>query len=567
MRKRNLFLVLAFSAVLALALAGCGGKTDTGADTGTDANTPAKGGTMSYYIGEPAYIDPYNCQETEGMQVVQALFDSLTTTDDLDPTKLLPAAAESWEPNEDATVWTFKLNPNGTYSDGTQVKAGDFVFAWNRIVNPETKNTLTGEADPSVIAYHLGFIKGYDDVQAGKAKEMSGLKAIDDLTLEVSLAQPFADFAYVASHPSLGPTPQALVEGGVDVNGEKVAYGDMPVGNGPFKMAEPWAHDQYIKVVRNDNFKTGDAPFVDGVDFRIFKDPETAYTEFEAGNLDFTQIGEGRIKDAEAKYGTSKDGYTVNPGEQSLLGAETSVYYLIINNSDKVLKDPNVRKAISLAINRQAICDIVFEGTREPADGILPPGIAGYEAGAWADSKYDIEAAKKALADAGFAEGKGLPKIRLAFNSDGGHEKIMELIQADLKAIGIETEFESADFPTYLKQLDEGKHQLGRLGWVADYPIAYNFLYPLFDSKSGDNKALYKNAEVDKAIKDGEMITDDAERIAKFSEINKMIGVDNPVAPVMFYKHHHVGSDRLNNFIFSPMYLANFSKVWITPGK
>lgn len=568
MSKRNLFLILVISAVLALALVGCSGKTDnTGTDTGTDANAPVKGGTMSYYIGEPAYLDPYNCQETEGMQVVQTLFDSLTTTDDLDSTKLLAAAAESWAPNADATVWTFKLNPNGTYSDGTPVKAEDFVYAWNRIANPATKNTLTGEADPSIIAYHLGFIKGFDDVQGGKATEMSGLKAVDDLTLEVTLTQSFADFAYVVSHPSLCPTPKALVEGGVDVDGKKVAYGDMPVGNGPFKMAEPWAHDQYVKVARNDNYKTGDVPYLDGVDFKIFKDPETAYTEFEAGNLDFTQIGEGKIKAAEAAYGTSKDGYTVNPGTQALLGAETSVYYLIINNKDKIFAKPEVRKAVSLAINRQAICDIVFEGTREPADGIVPPGIAGYEAGAWADSKYDVEAAKAALAAAGYADGKGLPTIKLSFNSGGGHEKIMELVQSDLKKLGINTKFDSADFPVYLKGLDAGKHQLARLGWVADYPIAYNFLYPLFNSKSGDNKAYYANKAVDAAINDAEMITDDAARIAKFQEISKTIGADNPVAPIMFYKHHHVGSDRLNNFIFNPMYLGNFSKVWITPGK
>lgn len=566
MRKRNLFLVIALAVVLALALVGCG-KQATDTPKGEEPTGAVKGGTMSYYIGEPAYIDPWNTQETEGMQVVQAIFDSLTDVDPLDASKPIPAAAASWEPNADATVWTFKLNPDGKFSDGTPVTAGDFVFAWNRLVNPNTKNTLTGEADPSVIAYHLGFIKGFGDVQDGKATEMEGLKAIDDTTLEVTLSEPFADFDYVVMHPSLAPTPKAAVEGGVDVNGTKVAYGDMPIGNGPFKMAEPWKHDQFIKVVRNDNYATGDQPYIDGIDFKIFKDPETAYTEFEAGTLDFTQIGEGKIKDAIAKYGEAENGYTVNPGKQALLGAESSVYYLIMNNEFEILKDENVRKAISLGINRQAICDIVFEGTREPADGIVPPGIAGYEKGAWVDSKYDVEAAKKALADAGYADGKGLPKLVLSFNSGGGHEKIMELIQADLKVLGIETEFASADFPIYLKGLDEGTHQLARLGWVADYPIAYNFLYPLFNSESGDNKALYKNKSVDEAIVAAEKITDTTARNAEFLKINKTIGSTNPVAPVMFYKHHHIGSDRLNDFTYSSMNLADFTKVWITPGK
>ncbi len=559
------WLAAALVAGLLASVAGIGGCAPKAEEPEAPAaNEPVKGGTMSFYIGEPAYIDPYNCQETEGMQVTQAMFDSLTNFDPEDPTKVIGAAAESWEPNADATVWTFKLDPNGKFSDGTPVTAQDFVYAWNRIANPETINTATGKADPSVISYHLGFVAGFDEVASGKAEEMSGLKAIDDLTLEVTLSQPFADFEYVVAHPSLAPVPKALVEGGVPTgSGETtVPYGEMPVGNGPFKMAEPWKHNQYIKVVRNDNYM-GDAPYLDGVEFRIFKDPETAYTEFEAGNLDFTQIGEGKINDAIAKYGESDDGYTVAEGKQVLLGPELSTYYLIMNNEDKILKNKDLRKAITLAINRQAICDTVFEGTRQPADSILPPGMAGYKAGAWADSKYDVEAAKAALEAAGYPGGKGLPTLKLAFNSGGGHEKIMELVQADLKAIGINTEFESADFPVYLKQLDEGKHQLARLGWVADYPIAYNFLYALFDSKSTDNKALYKNPAVDDAIKAAEKMTDSAARAEEFAKIDATIGADNPVAPLMFYKHHHVGSAKLRDFKFNALYFGNFEKAWI----
>jgi len=559
--RKLLAALLAASLLATVALGGCAPQA-TEPET-PEASGPTAGGMMSFYIGEPAYIDPYNAQETEGMQVTQSIFDSLTTFADLDPTQVLPAAAESWESNADATVWTFKLNPNGKFADGTPVTAKDFIYAWNRIANPETLNTATGKPDPSIISYHLGFIQGFDDVSSGKATEMSGLKAIDDTTLEVTLSQSFADFEYVVAHPSLAPVPQALVEKGVEFNGETVAYGEMPVGNGPFKMSEPWSHNQFIKVERNDNY-VGEAALLDGVEFRIFKDPETAYTEFEAGNLDFTQIGEGKIQDAVAKYGESADGYTVSPGKQVLLGAESSTYYLILNNENEFLKNKDLRRAISLAVNRQAICDTVFEGTREPADSILPPGIAGYKPGAWPDSKYDMEAAKQALVDAGFPAGEGLPTFKLSFNSGGGHEKIMELVQSDLTAIGIKTEFESADFPVYLKQLDEGNHEIARLGWVADYPIAYNFHYALFDSNSGDNKALYKNPAVDAAIAEGQTITDSAARIAKYEEIDATIGADVPLAPLMFYKHHHVGSDRINDFVFTPLYFGSFEKAWIS---
>ena len=357
------------------AVAGCAPKaTTTGGSTTTG---PVKGGTMSYYIGDPAAIDPYNAQETEGVTVVHQIFTSLTTFDAIDASKLVPAAADSWKANADATVWTFKLNPNDKFSDGTPVKASDFVYAWNRIANPNTLNTATKKVDPSQVSYHLMPVKGYAEVAAGKATEMSGLKAIDDLTLEVTLSKPFGDFEYVVAHPALAPVEKALVEGGVDYNGTKVAFGDMPIGNGPFKMAKPWQHGQLVSVVRNDAFY-GKKPMIDGIDFKTFKDPDTAYLEFQSGNLDFAQISLGKIKDAQAKYGTSPDGYSSNPGAQVMLGAENSIYYLVVNNKDKAMANLEFRKAISLAINRQAICDALFEGTRAPADNIVPPGIAGY---------------------------------------------------------------------------------------------------------------------------------------------------------------------------------------------
>jgi oligopeptide transport system substrate-binding protein len=553
--------VLAACALVIGALAGCAPKTG-GTGTGT-SNVPVKGGTMSYYIGDPAAIDPYNAQETEGVQVVHQLFASLTSFDPIDPTKLVPAAAASWSANADATVWTFKLDPNDKFSDGNVVKASDFVYAWNRIANPNTLNTATKKVDPSQISYHLAPIKGYDLVSTGKANEMSGLKAIDDLTLEVTLAKPFGDFEYVVGHPALAPVEKALVEGGVDYKGTKVAFGDMPIGNGPFKMAAPWVHGQYINVVRNDAY-SGTKPLLDGVNFKTYKDPDTAYLDFQAGNLDFAQISLGKIKDAQTKYGTSVDGYTSNPGTQVELGAENSTYYLVVNNKDKALGLP-LRKAISLGINRQAICDALFEGTRGPADNIVPPGIAGYQPGVWALSKYDTAAAQQALTDAGFPGGKGAPEISLTYNADGGHQKIMELVQSDLTKLGLKVKLAPlTDFPTYLKALGAGKFMIGRLGWVADYPIMDNFLNPIFNSTSTDNYSKFADPAVDKAIAAARTVTDTAARIKAYQAIDVTVGEQLPIIPLMFYKHHHVTSARVHDFVFSSMYLADFTKTWLS---
>ena len=167
--KKSVAILLAVVLVVALAMAaGCTPTTTTPTDSGeTTTDKGVKGGTLSFYVGEPAYIDPYNTQESEGTQVEQAVFDSLTEVDPLDPTKVLPAAAETWTVNADATVWTFKLNPDDKFHDGTPVTANDFVYAFNRIANPQTLNTATAKSDPSIISYHLAVIKGFDEVEAG----------------------------------------------------------------------------------------------------------------------------------------------------------------------------------------------------------------------------------------------------------------------------------------------------------------------------------------------------------------------------------------------------------------
>ena len=548
-----------------LGLSACG--QDEAEKPATPAeDQPVSGGEMIFgEMVEPAYIDPYNGQETSGIQVIQAIFDSLTKFDPKTQ-ELLPSAAASWEPNADATVWTFKLEPDAKFHNGDPVTAQDFVYAWNRICNPKVVNTITGKEDPSYISYHLASVKGYDEMQEGTATELSGLKAIDDTTLEVTMAYPFADFEFVVAHPSLGPVQKDAVENGVEYEGKKVAFGDMPIGNGPFKMAEPWKHNEYIRVERNDDY-WGDKPYLDSVYYKIFKDTNTEYMEFEAGNLDFSIIGDGQIAQATAKYGEAPDGYTPEPGKQCVLGAEAGIYYININNNDPAMKDPNLRKAVSLAIDRQAISDTVFDGTRVPADNFLVPGIAGYEEGAWADSKYDVAAAKQALADAGFPDGKGAPEIKLWYNADGGHQPVMEIVQANLKDIGVTAVLSpTADFATYLKELDAGKCQIGRLGWIADYPIADNFLYSMFYSTSGENKSFYVNTDVDKAIDEARGITDTEERIAAYQEINKTIASTNPVAPVMFYRHHHVGSDRINDFSYDAFGYGSFDKAWLTNG-
>ena len=210
------------------------------------------------------------------------------------------------------------------------------------------------------------------------------------------------------------------------------------------------------------------------------------------------------------------------------------------------------------------MCDTVYEGIRKPATSIVPMGMQGYEDNAWADSHYDVEAAKAALAAAGYPDGAGLPAIKLAFNCGAGHEDVMALVQADLKAIGINVEFDTSDAPTFWSKLGAGEYEIGRCGWIADYPIIDNFTYPLFNSKSGDNYSKYANPAVDAAIDKARTIVDVDERIKAYQDIVKIIGADNPVVPLDTYAHHNVASDRVNNLTYSSQGLTDFVSCWIT---
>lgn len=558
---RRAFVTGAVATGAMVALSGCGKKSDSGsAGTSEKSDAPAGekgadgavgGGSLKFYINNPASIDPFNAQETEGMQVVHALYDTLTAYD-FQNEKLVPLACESYESNDSADTFTFHLKKGAKFHNGDPVTAKDFKFAWERICNPKTAEK------PSVISYHLGAVKGYQDMLDGKAEALEGVQCPDDNTLVVSLSEPFADFPFVVTHPALSPVPS----GGAASDFQ--AFFTAPVGNGPFMMDGQWVDGQYIKVKRFDDYY-GEKPKVDGVDFMIFKDPKTAFTEFEAGNLDFANIPTGRIGATQEKFGVSEDGYTANPGKQCFNGAETSTYYLAMNCKDQKFSNKDFRIAVSYAVNRQAICDTIFEGSRIPADGVVPPGVAGYKEGLWEHSKYDVEKAKEYFEKAGYPADKLKDAgFTLVCNSGGGHEEIMQLVQADLGALGIPVDIQTQEWAAYLKELQAGNYQIGRLGWVADYPIMENFLYPLFYTDNGDNRSQYSNPEIDKKIIESRKITDDAKRIQSFQEIAKTVGEDMPVLPIMFYRHTHVASKRVNNLYFGPTHLAALDKCWLS---
>ena len=332
--SRRTFVKGSLAASALAALAACG-KNNNGASANGGTVKASEGGTFKYYISDPVAIDHYNLQESEGTQVGHVLFDSLVEWD-WDKSDVKAKAAESWEINDDNTVFTFHLK-DAKFHNGDPVTSESFKRGWQRLVD-------TTMATPGEIGYHLAPVVGYDEMAAGEATELTGLTCPDDKTFVVTLKEPMADFLAVCCHPGLAPAPQAAID-------DAANYLLAPIGNGPFMMDGKWESGQYINVKRFDDYY-GDKPALDAINFSIQKDPKTAYSELEAGNMDFCQIPTGRFAELTEKYGSSVDGYTISPSRQTLAGAEASVYYLAVTPSAwpstaRTSSTPSLRASVS----------------------------------------------------------------------------------------------------------------------------------------------------------------------------------------------------------------------------
>ncbi len=520
------------------------------ASSSADADAAHRGGSFEFAITNPVAIDPYNTNENQGSLVSGLLFDGLTTYD-FKAGKLVGAAAESWEGNDDATQFTFHLRPGMTFHNGDPVDSASFARGWNRLCNPGTDST-----NPSTVSSYISMVGGYDDVMSG-ASDTLDVECPDDLTFVVNLSYSCAEFPLICSRAPLAPVPQAALD---DYDSFRVA----PIGNGPFKMDGEWVDGQYINLVRFDDYY-GEKPLIDGVNFHIFKDENSAYVEWQAGNLDLTTVPSGQVKVVQSEVGAVDDGYTVQPGAQGANGPALGTWFIVLNNEDEKLSDPTLRRALSCAINRQAICDTVWEGVREPAVGIVPPTIGGAERCGWDDCAYDKDRAAELLDEAGYkagADGKRDLSLSLSYNTGGGNETIMQMIQADLEALGITVEAEGMEMAAYLDEL-RADYQVGRLGWDGGYPSLDSFFYSLFDSKSENNFSRYHNDEVDEKIDAARAIADDEKRVDAYVEINELVAKDMPVIPIAYYNLSYVSSARVHDLYMKPSFSTDFVGAWL----
>jgi oligopeptide transport system substrate-binding protein len=515
----------------ALLMTACGGG-----DEGSGGATAEGGGTFSMYIGEPENpLIPGNTTESEGDQVVNSLWTGLVGYAK-DGAVEYNGVAESIE-SDDNTNWTVKLKDGWTFHDGTPVDAESFVKAWN--YTAYSPNAQSGSG-------YLSRIAGYENLQAPvdpateepagapAATEMSGLKVVDDTTFTVALSSAFAQFPAVVGYNPFYPLPQAFFD-------DPATFGTKPIGNGPFKADEEFVPGEGITLTRFDEYAGDTKAKADSVEYRVYAEVDTAYTDAQDGNLDIIDvIPPDTISTAESEFG---DGFIRTQSSQ--------ITYLGFPTYDPRFADPRVRQAISMAVDREAISKAIFEGTRAPADSFIAPVVDGYREGACEYCKFDKQKANKLLEDAGFDKSK---PIDLWFNSGAGHDAWIEAVGNQLREnLGVEFVLQgNLDFSEYLP-LGQAKGFTGpyRYGWSFDYPSADSYLTPLFtptaQPPAGSNYSFYDNPKVTALISEGDQAKTPEDAIAAYQEAEDLLVQDMPMAPMFFTEIQSVHSDKVDN--------------------
>ncbi len=502
--------------------------------------------TFRYGMREPASILPGQAVDTDELVVVDALFDSLTTYDAVGAA-VTDSAAVSWSPDETGLVWTFQLRPGATFAGGAAVTADDFVFAWNLAV-------AEGRA-----GYHLEEVEGYQPVRDGLAETMTGLTAPDPSTLVVRLREPFADFPAVAAHPALGPLPRALYLG------DPAGFADRPVGNGPFVAAD-WDRGNFLRVTRFEGWRNGSGPApLTEVLFR-FSDAETAYVAFQQERYDYAPLPAGALEAARDEYGQADGGYR---GPGVLDGPAGQLYFLGINHAVPPLDRVEVRQALSLALDREALADAVRDGNADPALGAVPIALPDARSQPCATCRHDPETARQLFRQAGVTE------LELWFNRDGGHEQIAELVSQQLADVGVTLRVRTppqgdpgtSEFALYLDRLRSGEAALFRFGWTVEYPTLDDALTPLFSATlagapGAANYGNYTAPDVTALLSQARATLDEQQRRELYERAEDLaLDRDQAIVPLLTFRHAAVVTDRFEGFALSPLGLPNLAEV------
>ncbi len=488
----------------ALALTGCA-PSGGGDNGGGGSNLVVANGS------EPQNpLVPTNTNEVGGGRIIDSLFAGLVYYDAAGESH--NEVAESFESNEDYTQWTITLEEGWEFSNGEPVTAESFVNAWEYGGNLE--NAQLGQ-------YFFNNIQGYNEEEASP---LTGLTVVDDTTFTVDLIDGDAEFPLRLGYSAYYPLPEVAFE---DID----AYGEAPIGNGPYQLQDEnaWEHDVQITLVPNESYEGEREPQNDGIVFSFLASLDAAYAQLQDGSLDvLDQFPDAAL----ATFETDLGDRWVN---QAAALNQTITIPSRLAHFDGEEGDLR-RQAISHAINREEITEVIFQGTRSPAHNFASPAVAGYNPDVEGNEvlEYDADLAVELWAQAD-AIAPWTGSFAIAYNSDGPHQGWVEAtLNSISNVLGIETE--AVAYPTFAQLRSEVTGETiqtaFRTGWQADYPSQYNFLGPLFGTGAGSNDGKYSNPEFDSLIAQGSESTDEAAKYEFYDQAQTILLGDLPAIPL-----------------------------------
>ena len=513
MRKR-IALLVAIVMVFSLVLSACGNAGGT------------KGGTLAVNVGsDPDTIDPALNSAVDGATLIIHVFEGLYTLDkDGVP---VPGQAKDVQISDDGTVYTFTLRDGLKWSDGKPVTANDFVYAWNRAIDPETA------AD---YAYMFEVIDGYDE---GKLN----VTAPDDKTLVVKLKNRVPYFLELTAFPAFSPVRQDIVEQYGDAWATKP---ETYIGNGPYKVTE-WVPGSHITMTKNENYWNYKNLGMQNIKFVLMDDPGAQLNAFIKGEILFTD----EIPNDEIDTWRDKPEFH--------LEGQLGTYYVSFNTQREYLNNPKVRQALTLAIDREFIVREIGKAGQVPAGAFVPIGLSDAdpskefrEVGGDYYDPYDyegnLEKAKQILAEAGYPNGEGLPTFEYLYNSESeGHRLIGEALQDMWGKLGVKINLVSQEWATFLNTRKNGDYDIARNGWLGDYNDPISFL-DMWITGSGNNDAQWSNPEYDKLISQIKTETDTAKRFELMHKAEDMIFEDWMLCPIYYYVDIFLLSTKVESF-------------------
>ena len=561
----NRWIGILVAMVALLAMAACGGDSGaaTGAQEPTAAPTEAPAAAASQQeqpqpsddgdggvknttklvqlFVDPPTLDPHVTTDATSARIIVEVFGGLVTIDpDLD---IVPDLAETWDVSGDGTVYTFRLRPDAKFHDGKPVTARDVQWSLERATNPLTESP--------VVDQYLGDIVGVKEKLAGDATTISGVRVIDEHTIEIKIDQAKSYFLAKLTYP----TGFVLDRENVEANPRN--WFREPNGTGPFRLQE-YRVGEILVLGRNENFHLG-PPKLEEVEFIL--SGGTSMLMYENDEIHVAGVG---LADLDRLDDPSNELYP----QLKTAPASFSVNYIGLNVNEPPLDDVNVRRALNFAIDKQEIASIVLGDLVKPADGILPPNFPGYDE-AVRGYEYDPVKARQLLEESKYGNDlDNIPPITITTPGSFGANVSLDMeviLQMWERNLGITAEFQQTEFATFLKDLHKGRFQMFDIGWIADYPDPENFLDILFHSESTNNHTHYSNPEVDELLMKARVETDEQVRYDLYNQAEQMIIDDAPWVPLWFDGESKLlVKPNVHDYLLPPLIIPRYRFIYLT---